>query len=262
MSFVIVCSSLLLGAYIVSGALLYRYQNQLLYQPAREVSGLDLETLIFEVDDLSLRVYKTNPGGQEGNRPAIIYYGGNAEAVEENAVFFNRHFADYVVYLAPYRSYSGNPGVANESDLYHDALAIFDELAKKHDTVILMGRSLGSAIAVYVAVKKTIAALILVTPFDSVENLPLPYLKFFPKKYLLTQKYLSWTRVSKLNIPTLVLIAEHDEIIPRANVENLLTHFNQCRPEEKIIQDSSHNTISFKQSYLDTLREFLERQLR
>ena len=141
-------------------------------------------------------------------QPFITYFGGNAEAVEDNAVFFKQHFSDHVTYLIPYRGYSGNSGAPEELLIYEDALSIFDLLSKKHRSLMIMGRSLGAAVAIYLAVNKKIDALILVTPFDSVENLRLPLFKLYPTKSMLTQKYDSVSRVGKIKAPTLILIAE------------------------------------------------------
>ena len=80
----------IVGAYCLVLALLYINQYKLLYFPAPKISSIKLPELSFRSGDLTLSGYLLDLSQSSGVKdvPAIIYYGGNAEAIEENAPFF------------------------------------------------------------------------------------------------------------------------------------------------------------------------------
>lgn len=203
--------------------------------------------------DVSLRGWVLNK-----NKPqAIIYFGGNAERVEANIPEFRSHFSDHSVYLVPYRGYGESEGTATEENLYSDALAIYDEVAKRHAEILVIGRSLGSGVATYLASVRKVDKLILVTPFDSMVNLAREFYPLFPVGMLLIDQYDSASRVGQLESQTLVMVAGKDEIVPRQNTERLLSGFKPDHLTVKVIDQATHNSISAYPEYLKTLFEFV-----
>ncbi len=207
---------------------------------------VDFQTQNFELrsDGLILKGWVVNPGKQH----AMIYFGGNAEAVEYNAEVFERTLPNTTVYLLPYRSYSGNPGDVTEANLYGDALKLHDQIKKQHNSVSAMGRSLGSGVATYLASKRKIDKLVLVTPYDSIVNVAQAHYPVFPVKLLIKDRYESWRRVSDIDSDVLVMIAGKDRVIPRANTENLLRHFRR-KPEVIVFENAGHNTPADSKEY-------------
>lgn len=245
---------LLVIGYLVSCILLFVFQRSFIYypQPAGEIGGV--AEISFAHENQSLNGWVLN----KGQSRALIYYGGNAESIENNIDFFRRAMPGYTVYLIPYRGYGKNAGAPTEKKLYADALFVFDQIKIQHDNITLMGRSLGSGIATYVAVKRSIHKLLLITPFDSVENIAKKHFPFFPVSLLVTDKYLSHNRAPDIKVPTLVLIAENDQIIPKEHTEELVTKLNPELLTKAVISEAEHNDISMYPEYLEAIVQFVD----
>jgi pimeloyl-ACP methyl ester carboxylesterase len=190
---------------------------------------------------------------REGNR-ALIYFGGNAEAVSLNFQPFSAGLPDHALYLLNYRGYGGSSGKPSQSALFSDALALFDEVHSKYRDVEVVGRSLGSGVAVYVASSRPVSRLVLITPFSSIQELAARQFPIFPVRWLLLDKYESWRFALSVTAPTLIIAADHDEIVPLASTELLRSHFKGGLASMVVLPGSGHNTISENPQFLPLLR--------
>ena len=164
----------------------------------------------FSVDNETIDVVVLN----KGKHKAILYFGGNGESVAGSAPHFIKIFPDHTVYLVNYRGYGGSTGNPTEQALYSDALFIYDKISKKHKNISVIGRSLGTGVATFLASKRAITKMILVTPYDSFQNLAQQQYPIYPISFLLKDKYNSSSRVKDINSATLIILAEHDSVIP------------------------------------------------
>ena len=186
----IILSLIILIVYLGIGSFLFIKQREFLYFPAPAISHKYSE-ITFKHDNEKIKVVSLNFEKPQ----AILYFGGNAESVEYNIDAFSHNFPNHNIYLTKYRGYGGSTGNATEEKLYADALYIFDQLQKNHDNISIIGRSLGSGVASYVASKRHIKKLALITPFDSVQNVaqksfPLYPMSQYPELIQLKLKHL------------------------------------------------------------------------
>jgi uncharacterized protein len=159
---------------------------------------------------------------------------------------------DRTVYLVPYRGYGGNPGTPIERDLYADALAEFDQLRARHAAVAVVGRSLGTGVATYVASKRPVDRVVLVTPYDSLQNVAQENYPWLPVGWLLDDKYESWRRAPSLTMPVTLLVAGNDRVIPPPHATALARHF-PTPPTVVVIAGAGHNDIASKPAYADAM---------
>jgi pimeloyl-ACP methyl ester carboxylesterase len=241
-------------AYLALALLLFLFQRSFLYFPQAAAKNILAEEIRFLNDQQKLTGWVLNKGQEK----AIIYYGGNAEAVEQNIHFYLKHFPDQTTYLVPYRGYGKNSGKPTEEVLYSDALYLFDQVREKHQNINLIGRSLGTGIATYVAVNRDINKLVLVTPYDSIENIAKDQYPFLPISFLLTDKYLSIERASKIAAKTLVIIAENDETITRKRTDNLVLKFKAELLTQVVIRNAGHNDVMDFPEYLQAIQSFVK----
>ena len=246
-------SILVLGliAYVGMGLYLYLQQRNFIYFPVADTRTV-LKTRVFSNEGQAIRVSVLN----EGRQKAILYFGGNAENVDYNSGEFSEWFTEYTVYLVKYRGYGGSSGTPTESGIYSDALYIYDEIRKDHKSVSVKGRSLGSGVATYVAAKRDIHKLVLVTPFDSILRVAQSQFPLYPIKYLLKDKYDSFNRAKDIEAETLVVAAELDQIINIRHTRRLVEGFSSD-VQFHVIKGTGHNNISSSPDYFGVVGEFL-----
>ena len=236
--------------------MLYLFQRQMLYMPTPALAPSPqpaVEQRAFASGELILGGWVVNPGRHK----ALLYFGGNAEAVEANVDWFKRHAPDYSIYLVPYRGYGGNPGHPNETDLYRDALAIADQLLTDHRQLHLFGRSLGTGIATYVAAHRPVASLVLVSPFESLTAVASGIYWFVPVRWLLRDRYPAAEHVARLACDTLILVAARDRVIVPGHSRRLAAAFQLQTPEIVEVADAGHNDLDRDPAYGRAIAAFL-----
>jgi pimeloyl-ACP methyl ester carboxylesterase len=148
-----------------------------------------------------------------------------------------------------YRGYGGSSGTPSEKAFFADALALFDKVHASHFEIDVVGRSLGSGVAVYLASQRPVERLVLVTPFDSLQEIAAALFPFFPVRWLLLDRFESWKYAPQVSAPTLIIAAGHDEVVPRASTELLRSRFKPGLATFEIVP----NTISNSSAYLPLL---------
>jgi pimeloyl-ACP methyl ester carboxylesterase len=121
--------------------------------------------LTLQTADGLLRGYRY--AGKDANAPTILFFNGNGQMLEENDSFYRQltQLGPTVV-VYDYLGYGVSAGTADVLKFPEDGLKIYDQTvtsAAQHK-VIVYGYSLGTAVAVYVASKRPVAALILAAP--------------------------------------------------------------------------------------------------
>ncbi len=240
----------LAAAYLGLCALLFLFQRSLIYfpQPRTLVPGTQTLQLASEAGPVLVTV-RRGPGAG-----ALIYLGGNAEDVSYSLPTLAVAYPEHSLYLLHYRGYGGSAGAPTEAALFADALALFDRVQAGHGNVTVVGRSLGSGVAVHLASQRPVARLVLVTPYNSIEELAAQRFPYFPIRWLLRDRFESWRHAGQVSAPTLLLAAEHDEVIPLASTRALLSHFPEGVARLEIIPGRDHNSISESAAYVPLLR--------
>ena len=237
-------------AYAGMCAYVFAFQRSFIYYPQPPAAGGRAEIMKLEVDGVQVLITtRLHPG-----RNAILYFGGNAEDVTYSLPVLAAGFPDHAAYLMHYRGYGGSTGSPSEAALFADALALFDRVYAAHPQVVVVGRSLGSGVATYLASQRPVERLVLVTPYDSMEALAAQYFSYLPVRWLLRDKYESTKYAAWIAAPTVIVMAEHDEVVPRANTEALLAGFHGGVATLKVIAGVGHNTISDSPEYITLLR--------
>ncbi|MEA3373441.1 MAG: alpha/beta hydrolase [Campylobacterota bacterium] len=239
--------------YAVLSLLLFLFQRKMIYFPTSEVSVPGVAHVVLDTGEEEIKVWILNPGEEK----ALIYFGGNAENVAYNIDDFRTLFANRTVYLVNYRGYGGSSGSPHEEGLYSDALSAYDHFSKQHSSVSVMGRSIGSAVATYLASKRGIEKLILITPFDSAVSVGKNLYGFFPIDLILQERLDSAGRAAEISADTLIVVAADDRIIPGENTQSLAETFTNARVEVATFDDTGHNTVHLHPDYTKRIAEFM-----
>jgi len=189
---------------------------------------------------------------------AVIYLGGNAEDVSLSVPTLAEAFPNHAIYALYYRGFGGSAGEPSEAALFSDSEALFDLVHRSHRNIRVVGGSLGSGVAVHLASVRPATQLVLVTPYDSLLDLIAEKLSLLPVRLLLQDRFESWRYAPKVSAPTLILIAERDEVIPRESTDLLLSRFRSGIATALVVPNATHNSIYGKAEYVSFIRNSLQ----
>lgn len=220
-------------------------------------------------DGESLHCYALKHDGVRTARKTVVILSPNAgnigHAMPIVSVFY-RTFG-YNVFIYSYRGYGKLTGVASEKGLKIDARTVLDYLTTNdffRDThLVLYGRSLGGAVAIYMCLimPDAVLGLILENTFLSIPK-TVPHI--FPVLKSLTRLvHQVWDseRLMPLipsRIPVLFFSARRDEVVPPSHMDRL---HQLSQAEHKVMYKyelSFHNDTVAQPEYWERVREFLK----
>jgi pimeloyl-ACP methyl ester carboxylesterase len=233
-------------------ALLFAMQRSLLYfPPARLHSDSPPDpAFAMPVDGATVLVSERTARGPR----AILYFGGNGEDVSRSMPLLERAFTADALFALHYRGYTGSTGTPSEQAITADALMLFDRIHTEHPDIVVIGRSLGSGVAIHLASLRPASRLILVTPYDSLQEIAARRFALFPVRWLLLDKYESWRYAPNITAPTLLIAAEFDQVIPGSSTRLLFSRLPKGLAQLVVVPDADHNTISETTEYVALLR--------
>jgi pimeloyl-ACP methyl ester carboxylesterase len=254
---------LVVGAVLLLGvpATMYLAQDSLLFFPQPLVAPpravRPVEPLEFEREEgVKLRGWLVKAA--EARAPLVIFYGGNAEELSWQMT--EPWPADWSLALVNYRGYGESDGNPSEAALFADALVVFDALARRPDVdparIVLVGRSLGSGVAVYVAAERPVAAVVLISPYDSMTAVGQRHYPWLPVGRLLKHPFDSASRAPRIRAPLLAIAGGHDRIIPPAHSRKLVAAWGG--PKRFVeLEEADHNDLSGAPKYWPAIDGFL-----
>ncbi len=243
--------------YGLAALAMYLLQRSLIYYPTPAVTHPYPERQITVDSNIKLRVIEVNPAKAE----AVIYFGGNAEVVAGTAPDLAAALPNHTIYLVNYRGYGGSDGTPTEQHLFDDAETVFEEIASihgaKHQNISVIGRSLGSGVACWLASRKPVDRLVLITPYDSILKIAQSAYPIFPVRWLLKDRYESDKYAPSIEAPVLALMAEHDAVIPSVSSQRLLRHFHS-NTQSTTFENTGHNDLQTHRDFYPAISQFLE----
>ena len=229
---------------------LFLLQRSMIYfpQPRRAPPGTPL--LSFPVEG---RQVLATTREREGER-ALVYFGGNSEDVSSSLPGLSALFPDHALYLLHYPGYGGAPGRPTEAALVADALALFDRVAARHPRVTVIGRSLGTGVAVQVASARTIEQLVLVAPYDSLTEVAASRFPVIPVSWIMQDRFDSGSYATRIKAPTLIIAVENDRVIPKATTDRLMARFPPGQATLGVVVGAEHNFHDDHPDYVRLMR--------
>ncbi len=180
---------------------------------------------------------------------AVIYFGGNAQDVSLDIPNLIEAFPTRAIYGNHYPGYGGSSGTPSQRAIFTAALALYDHIHAEHPEIIIIGRSLGTGVATWLASQRPTARLVLITPFDSLADAAAAQYPIFPVRLLLRDKFESWRYAPKVTAPTTIIVAADDEIVPRSSSDRLRTRYTSTRVSYFLIPNAGHNTVQDNPAY-------------
>jgi len=240
-------------------------QDSLLYYPAAGPAtpplppqGWSVEPLaLLRPDGAELRGWLVKPPAAPA--ALLAYFGGNGEEVSWQVPIADR-FGGRAVALVNYRGYGESTGRPSEAALTADAVALVDALATRSDVdgarMALMGRSLGSGVATYVASRRAVDRVVLVSPFDSVAAVAAKHFPAALVRLVLSDRYDAASLAAGIRVPLLAIVAGRDDIVPVANSRSL---YERWGGEKRWLElpRAGHNDLQDDARFWEAIGEFL-----
>ncbi len=248
--------------YSLIAFIVYLRQDAFIFFPNSARHTIDkssgkVEEYRFRQADVSLNGWLVNP--QHIDQNLIIYYGGNAEDVYHNIEDF-LELDSVATLLVNYRGYGSSSGKASESNLFKDSVDIYEDMRARYSPkhIFVLGRSLGSGIATYVASRKKVHGVILVTPYDSLTRLARRSFPWLPTSLLLRHKFNSLEYIKNIRKPILIIYGGKDTIIPNRRTESLIKNI-QGPKDVHLIEQADHNNITLFPAFWLHVVNFIDR---
>lgn len=253
------------AAFAAIVALLATMERRMIYFPVRALDtkpsdyGLSAEDLRLQTEDgVRLHAWWIRGAGER----AVLFFHGNAGNIShrlERARLLVKNLGIDLL-LLDYRGYGLSEGRPSEAGLFRDARAVYKAAigrGLRPDQILLFGESLGSAVALQLALERPCAGVILETPFLSVPALARKYYPFVPG-FVIRDRFDNEKKIARLAVPKLIIAAEEDEIVPLSHARRL---FDLAPPPKElfVIPGAGHNDtyLAGGARYLETWRRFL-----
>lgn len=264
------------GGYALLCAWLFFFQSQLIYFPTRAIEatpaaiGLAYEPVEFRAEDgvkltgWNLPACPPPPDQACQPRATLLFFHGNAGNIShrlESIAIFRGLGLD--VFIFDYRGYGASEGGPDEEGTYRDAEAAWRYLTETRrvapERIVYFGRSLGAAVAAWLAARRPPGALILESTFTSAPDLGTDLYPWLPVRWLARIDYDTRERLASIASPVLIVHSPQDEIIPFHHAERLLAAARE--PKELLRLRGDHNSGFYVtgKDYIAGLDAFLKR---
>ncbi len=168
--------------------------------------------------------YLGAPAGSAGSAetagPGLLWFYGNGENIAALAPVLREFQPPGTALLAiDYPGYGGSSGRATEAALYRAADAAYAALQRRRGVdpkrIYVYGRSLGSAVATYLAARHPVAGLILESPFTNARAMARRLYGLLPT-FILRLSLDNLANVRRVRCPVLVFHGTADRLVPTA----------------------------------------------
>ncbi|ODS34845.1 MAG: Alpha/beta hydrolase family protein [Candidatus Scalindua rubra] len=241
-----------------------------------DVYGLEYDDVTFQTEDgLNLNGWfvpgkKSSPDDDlpacRAGRHTLLWFHGNAGNINHRLdnikMLYDR--VPVNVFIFDYRQYGKSEGRVSEQGTYIDARAALSYLRSRkdinHEKIIFFGRSLGSAVAVELALKEKCCAMILETPFTSIKEMGKKLYPFLPISLFIRTKYDSLSKIGDIKVPILIMHGDKDELVPIEQARKLYETADEPK-EFYTIPGATHNDthIVGGEEYFDVIKRFVNK---
>ena len=255
------------SVYVLVCLLAYLFQSRMVFFPDRKLLG-NPSAVGLAYEDIT---FKTSDGVEihgwylpaDGAKRTLLFCHGNAGNIShrfDSLRIFNRLGLSVLIF--DYRGYGRSQGMPpSEEGTYRDADGAYRYLVEQRGVepsrIIAFGRSLGSAVAVELASRAEVGALIAESSFTSLPDVGQRAYPILPVKLLSRIRYDSKSRVGSIAAPKLFVHSRDDELIPFSLGRRLYEAASEPKQFAEIGGDHNSGFAVSGAQYTNALRSFL-----
>ena len=206
--------------------------------------GVELEGIVYEA---------SNPHN------TLLFFGGRSHDSVGLIKRLSQTFPHARIVTFNYRSYGKSGGVIKEKNILNDGIKIAKLVKKNYGNVYLLGFSIGSVVAAYIASKEEVKGLFMIGSFDSIKSLA-------KEKYginfswLLRYKFDNTKYVEDIDEETYLFVSKDDEITYLKNARNLREHVKNL-VFYKEYENLSHKELLWDEDVVKKINEVIDKKL-
>jgi fermentation-respiration switch protein FrsA (DUF1100 family) len=249
----------------------YFYQRSMEYFPYNAPLGAPKDAGVPEMsevhaktaDGLDLVAWFAPPKNRSG-RVVVLFHGNGGNIVmraDKARMLIDR---GYGVFLAEYRGFGGNPGSPSEQGLYEDGRAAIqwvENKGYKKDQIVIYGESIGTGVAVQMALEIQPKILILEAPFSSAAEVAKDaYHHLLPVDLLMKDRFDSIDKIGGIKTDLLVIHGTADVIVPMKFGVRLFDAAN--RPKRLFVVHGGNHTNLYNFGAGEKIAAWLDQQIK
>lgn len=264
---------LLLFLYAIFMFFIFIFQSRLFFSPTyyrndERFAELEefLEPLILATQDgvlLEGIIYEPTETLLEVNteiKKIILYFGGVQQDSVALVEKFASHYENISFITYNYRGYGKSEGKASQSKLFEDSMLIYDDLILRYEyrpeNIVLMGYSLGSGVAAFLASQRNVKELMLVAPYDSVYEVIKKRYPFSGIHWVLKNRFPSIDFVPHIDVPVHVYAGSDDKVVNIKHAKMLKKYINNLAGFYEY-GNIGHNDMLFNPDVIKHIKENL-----
>lgn len=236
----------------------YQWQHFMIFSPThyRDFSlGEEYEYIaIYSDDNRELEGVVYTPLNATPQTQRVLFFAGRSHDSVGLIKRLSECYPETQIITFNYRGYGKSKGSANEKNILKDGLKIAEVVEKNYGDFYLLGFSLGSSVAAFIASKQRVKGLILVGAFDSIQALARERFKFAK---LLRYKFATVDFVQDVDAPTYMFASRDDETTYIQNARRVKEKIKNLAHYEEF-DGLSHKEILWERSVVAKIREVLE----
>ncbi|QFZ87447.1 alpha/beta hydrolase [Variovorax paradoxus] len=248
-------SAAVIGSLAAYWTLLATRQGHILFN-ARKLPVVhlseDFSTYSHPVPGGMVRGYVYHPQGEDALQDLFIYFAGRGEDVRATAQMLHWLPEGFGFAAVNYRGVADSEGAPSEIASVADAAQFANHLRRAFPNARLhvVGRSLGTGVAIQLVAQQKFESLQLVTPYDSLLEVAKKRFPLVPLSLLLRHRFNSIEHSKEVAAKTQVLLAAKDDVVPHERSEKLIAAWPTPVSVQTVSNSDHHNITGLEETWL------------
>jgi alpha/beta superfamily hydrolase len=212
----------------------------------------DFSTYSHTVPGGMVRGYVYHPQGEDALQDLFIYFAGRGEDVRATAQALHWLPEGFGFAAVNYRGVADSEGHPSEIASVADAIQFANHLRKGFPQARLhvVGRSLGTGVAIQLVAQQDFSSLQLVTPYDSMLEVAKKRFPLVPLALLLRHRFDSLTHCKEVAAKTQVLLAERDDVVLPERSQKLIAAWPTPISVQTVPASDHHSIMGIEATWL------------